>query len=307
MPGKTAIAISVLALSLVSFCSGQDYFPLQLNNQWIYKCAGACGPEPTLQLEITGTQQFGDQRYFRLHGWRDRDFWLRQDDGGRVFAYDPEKNEEQLWYAFQTAEGETYTESLPACCGKATIAFRAAKYQGPVGSFENALEIRYPGVFQVGIYQEQFLPYVGMAHRSEGRGGPAVATYDLIYARLGDVTVISQPELAVSLTLDQSVYKSGAQQPPVMTALLSVRNTTADLVALTFNTGQIYDLEIRNEKGEQVFLWSKGKLFAQIVQSITFASGEKNYVITAPLALPPGKYIVQGWLVAGPPKAYSVS
>ncbi len=39
-----------------------------------------------------------------------------------------------------------------------------------------------------------------------------------------------------------------------------------------------------------------------------FGPGEKNYMITTPLALPAGKYEAQDWLTAqGPAKAYSAS
>jgi hypothetical protein len=136
-----------------------------------------------------------------------------------------------------------------------------------------------------------------------------VATYDLIYAKAGGMT-ISQPEVAFSL----SAAVSTAGSPPTLITRLTLRNSQPGPISLTFNSGQLYDLELRNEAGDVVFRWSNGRLFSQIVQTIAFQPGETNYVIETALAdrtgkpLPAGKYIAQGWLTAaGPAKAYSAS
>lgn len=285
-----------------------DYFPLSVGNEWVYRCTGVCDPTG-LTLSITRAAQFNDTTYYLLHGLRGNDYWLRQDDSGAIFSYSPDANQEQLWYAFQNPEGQIYSEALPSCCGRALIASRSATYKGPTGEANGALEIHYPGVFQVGIYREIFLPDVGLAHRSEGRGGPAVATYDLIYAKLGGM-IVSQPEVAFSL----SAAVSTIGPAPTLTARLTLRNAQADPIALTFNSGQIYDLELRNEASDVVFRWSNGRVFTQIIQTISFPPGDTNYVIETALqdrtgkAFPTGKYNVQGWLTAaGPTKAYSAS
>jgi len=110
----------------------------------------------------------------------------------------------------------------------------------------------------------------------------------------------------VTLSLDRAVYASA--DAPTLTARLTIRNTTSAPLTLTFFSGQIYDLEIRNEAGDIVYRWSKGKDFAQIVFD-DVVQGEKDYLIAAPLAgLRPGNYVAQAWLeVDGPPKTYSAS
>ncbi len=305
MSGRRIFTASVLLAAPV-LAQSTDYFPLQQGNVWIYRCTGACG-DPFVTVEVGAPQDFGGNSYRRLQGWFGADYWVRQDGSGSFFALDSGAQQEHLWYAFQTAEGASYDESIPSgCCGRATIQSRSAHYSGPEGTFDNALQIDYPGVFQVGVFREIFLPWVGMLSRVQAAGGPAVRTYDLIYARIGGALVATEPEISVSLALDHAAYS--ASDSATLNARLSIRNSTAEPEVLTFPSGQLYDLEIRDEQGNVVYQWSRGKLFPQVITTLQLQF-EKDYPIAAPLAgLPPGKYIVQAWLaVQGPPRAYSAS
>jgi len=113
----------------------------------------------------------------------------------------------------------------------------------------------------------------------------------------------SQPDLSTGIELDREVYPvaSGAE----LNARLKIRNEAADPVTLSFPTGQLYDLEIRDDEGDVVYHWSQGKMFARMATQLEIQF-EKDYSIVAPLAhLKPGKYVVQAWLmVDGPPRAY---
>ena len=305
IPGLLAIT------GTLAYAQQPDYFPLVQSNIWIYRCTGACGAAFTVTVQVGPPQDFNGTTYSQLQGWFGKDYWVREDSNGMLWALDSSSNQERLWYAFQTPEGGSYTESIPsACCGKATIPSRSAHYEGPVGIFDNALQIDYPGVFQLGIERERFLPYAGLVSRNEAAGGPSARTFDLIYARVYGVTVVSQPEISVSLSLDRAVYPGPSAwfDTSTLSARFSIRNVTSDPLALTFPTGQIYDLEIRDDRGNVVFLWSKDRVFPQIVTTVQLQD-EKDYIITAPTNnLAPGKYVAQAWLtVAGPARAYSAS
>jgi hypothetical protein len=313
---RSALAGPVFLFAVWLPVSAQtDYLPLNTGNVWIYSCNGFCANNPTLTLEISGSDQFGGKTYYRLEGFRNQTYWLRQAGDGSVYAYDRNSGQEQLWYAFQTPEGQEYKTELPSCCGRAVIDSRSATYQGPIGQFNYALAIRYPGVFQVGIANESFLPYVGMVQREERMGGPATAYYNLIYARLGDVTVVSQPEIAFGISLGQitaAAPRDPPGTPPAMVVRLTVRNSLPEPVTVTFPTCQIYDLEIRDDKGKVVYRWSQGKAFCQALQTIAY-SGEKNYAVSVPLtgadgnALAAGRYVAEGWLAADDPRVWRAS
>lgn len=245
--------------------------------------------------------------YTRLQGWFGSDYWVREDANGSLWAYDPNSQQEMLWYAFQNPLGSLYSESAPiGCCGQATILSTSAGYQGPVGSYNTALEIDYPGATAQGTTREWFLAYVGLVSRGQSVGQPTGESFDLIYSRIGGVTVVSRPELAATLSLDHAVYL--ASSSPVLVARLSIRNTTADPAVLVFNSSQIYDLEIRDDNGNVVYQWSNGKAFSQVATTLVIQD-EQDYIIMAPLVnLAAGAYTAESWFVtAGSPGNYAAS
>ena len=294
-----------------------NYFPLDVGNTWVYTGSGSRAGQ-SVTLQITGTEAFKNRTYALLHGFPGKDYWLRQ-EGDSILSYDPAQDRETLWYAFGSAEQQVYETELPdTCCRKAVIVSHAATYKGPVGEFRDALEIDYPGVFQVGIEKELFLRDIGLVHRAQATGGPTFGIYDLTYARVG-TRVISRPELAFSISLDRSGYipvGPGPQVTPLeISARITLRNTSVP-VELTFPTSQVYDLMIANENGDVVYQWSADKAFAPVITRLTLGPGETNYVIgTPPLMnvnrpLPPGKYVAEAWLTTqqiGGRKMYSAS
>lgn len=298
---RTSIASLIILLPLAA----QDYFPLQAGNVWVYKGSGSrAGSETT--VEVTGTAEYNGTSYSILHGLTERDALLREDNSGNVFAYDPAAGQEKPWFAFNAPEGSIY-ESVVSCCNKAMVAARNAKYTGPVGSFDYALQMTYPGVFQVGVANDLFLPYVGLVSRSIATGGPTYAGLDLIYARLGGVTFLTGPQVSFTLTLDKTTYPT---QNADMIARLTLSVKQAEPLSLTFSSGQMFDLVVRNSAGKDVYRWSAGVLFAQIVQTIQ-VSGEKNWVVHAVLgkaaALPPGQYTAEGYLTPTGDKRYTAT
>jgi hypothetical protein len=107
--------------------------------------------------------------------------------------------------------------------------------------------------------------------------------------------------------LDRDIYGWS----DTLTARLSIRNSTGDPASpgvLNFSSGQMYDLEIRDGAGNVVYLWSRGKVFPQVVSELEIGD-QKEYVLTVPLGkLPKGHYVVQGWFTTdGPARAYSAS
>jgi hypothetical protein len=116
---------------------------------------------------------------------------------------------------------------------------------------------------------------------------------------------MSQGELSTDLALDRDIYAASE----TLTARLTIRNSDPGAPGvLNFSSGQIYDLEIRDDQGNTVLLWSRGKVFPQVVSELEIQD-QKEYVISVPLIkMARGKYVVQGWFTTdGPPRAYSAS
>lgn len=116
---------------------------------------------------------------------------------------------------------------------------------------------------------------------------------------------MSQGELSTDLALNQTVYAAS----DTLTARLSIRNSDpGNPGMLSFSSGQMYDLEIRDGDGDVVRLWSRGKVFPQVISELEIQD-QKEYVISVPLVkLARGNYVVQGWFTTdGPARAYSAS
>jgi hypothetical protein len=116
---------------------------------------------------------------------------------------------------------------------------------------------------------------------------------------------MSQGELSADLALNQTVYAAS----DTLTARLSIRNSDpGNPGVLSFSSGQMYDLEIRDGDGNVVCLWSRGKVFPQVISELEIRD-QREYVISVPLVkLARGNYVVQGWFtIDGPPRAYSAS
>lgn len=120
-------------------------------------------------------------------------------------------------------------------------------------------------------------------------------------------------ELQFSITLDRDTYTAPVDKSlsvPVMTARLSLRNTTDKPVRLAFPSGQRYDLELKNQRGDVVCRWSEGRAFNMMLGEEIIGPGERNYVVTVRLAdkegkpLAPGKYTAEAWLTTMGPRTY---
>jgi hypothetical protein len=182
-------ALFFLLLSGPVLGSGSGYFPLDVGDLWVYESAGSrcCTP---LILEITDTRTFNGNNYSLLHSSAGDNCWLRGADDGSVFAYDPQAGWELLWYGFQVPEGEVFSPAVPRSSGQATISGRCA-YSGTGRVFENAVTVVYPGIGDSGLVREVFAPGVGLVQRIEYTGNTSVASYQLVYARVGGNTLPS--------------------------------------------------------------------------------------------------------------------
>ncbi len=320
MFGTRTSTVSLAFLAMAACAAEPDYFPLQIGNQWVYRSSGGAGAE-TWSIDIPKYDVLGDSAYFLVRGFPAGDAWLRMGNNGTLFAYDPGQKREKMWAAFATAEGDTYPTEIDPCSKTARIVSRGAKISGPLGDFNSALQIAYPpaGCADAGITEDYYLPYIGLLRRTTTTiAGPK--TFNLIYARLGGITVVSEKHVSFTLTLDRAVYVADLMPPvdprravPQMTARLTLRSTQDDPVPLEFPSGQTYDLAIKNDQGDIVYQWSRGKAFTMVVRSEQFGPGEKNWAIIAPLGtpdnkpFPAGKYTAEAWLTTNPARLYSAT
>ncbi len=276
MPGTKTFTLSLL---LAGALFGQvEYLPLQTGNQWVYR-----GPAGQFTVAVEKSAAFEGLDYFLVKGFPSTpEVYLRNDAEGRVWMWDGEAKREKVWLDFPADEAPT---GVDPCNALSRVESREAKYTGPVGEFVNALRVRYTiaGCADAGIDSDVFLPYVGLVQRMvQTIAGPRA--YELVYARLGEIAVITEPEVSFGVAVDRAAKA----------VRLTLRNKTGVPLELNFGSGQTFDVVVRDEEGKDVWRWSDGRGFTQALRSET-VSGERLWVVTLP-ELKAGRYSVEGWL-----------
>lgn len=323
MSGTRTITNSALLLATLltgAAAHAGDYLPLNPGNVWVYRSDGP-PPSRVWTVHIERTDIIDGRPYALLRGLPQGELWLRTGEDGKVYTFDRRARQESLYADFGAPEGASFETHVDPCNSQATLASRSADYRGPIGEFRHALRVQYhPGqCADAGVEEDFYLPYVGLVRRTMSTiAGPR--GFDLIYARLGGVTVVSEKEVAFQLSLDRPVYTANLMPPvepsravPEMTARITVRNTHPEPLTLQFPTGQTYDLVIRNEAGETVYRWSAGQFFTQAIRTVE-VQGEQNFVVTVLLGdrsagkpLPEGKYVAEAWLTTFEPAGFRAS
>jgi hypothetical protein len=145
-----------------------------------------------------------------------------------------------------------------------------------------------------GITEELFLENIGLAQRTvQTFTGPR--TFTLVSANVGALSVNQEPGVEFRVSLSPSVVvRRDAGEPVEFTVTMKLRADRVEPLLLRFPTSQRYDIAVKNEKGETVFLWSSTALFLQVLSKELVTARE--YTQPLSLNLPDGRYQVEAWL-----------
>lgn len=297
--------------------SRANYFPLAAGNSWTYQ-VDRLGPEDGVTIEVGEPAEIGGVAYFPVSGLGGESVLLRMDSRGRLVQYLRDQGTTALWFDFGAPVGGTWTPELPGgCTGEATLASRNESVSVPAGTFRETAAVQYgPGdCADAGIGEDVFAVGVGLLRRTETTiAGPR--TMSLARARVNGRT-IEAAGLSFSVRVDRPSYSPNLFPPvdpdkaiPLLKATVTVENTTDPPIKLAFPSPQLFDLAIRNAKGEVMYLWSATRLFPAVVTEITL--GRKVLEAEAPLGQgrepwPAGQYVLEAWMLRPEGKAFSGS
>jgi hypothetical protein len=105
-----------------------------------------------------------------------------------------------------------------------------------------------------------------------------------------------------ALTFDRAVYSTNDDAR----VSLKLRVNGDKPLDLTFPSAQMYDLVIRNGQPAEVYRWSRGRRFGEMMQTITVRQ-EKTWEVEVKLALPPGRYTAEGFLTTTGPRRFGAT
>ena len=100
----------------------------------------------------------------------------------------------------------------------------------------------------------------------------------------------------ISMMTDKMSYSVG--EPVIMT--LKIFNYAEEDVVFHFNTSQRYDFIIEDEKGNEIWCWSEGRMFAMVLGEETLGPDSPEIIYTAEYKdrLNPGYYKVTELFIA---------
>jgi hypothetical protein len=289
---KTFIASLLFTAASISFAATPDYFPLQTGNSWVCRNSGRLGAGNPQTIDIQGTQRFNNRDYFRVSLFG-RIAYLRSTDTG-INVYNTADGQERTWIQFDAAQGQGFPVDIEPCTRAARIESKSAKVKTSAGEWDNAIQFSFEtSCADAGVTSLFFVPGLGpVVYETTSIAGPV--RWELIYSRVGS-TAAEAPQVAFTVALDAPVYKSGESVD--MLVRLTLRNTHAQPVTLSFSSSQRYDMRVWNDKGQVVYTWSADKLFAQVLGSEVVGPGERTFAFTANIPnLPVGRYVAESWL-----------
>jgi hypothetical protein len=283
-----------LFLASAGLYAQESYFPLDVGNQWVYRSAGR-GPAESMVVEVTGTREVNSTRYYQVTGFPGGLLLMRYREPGVLVFRRQAEGAESVWLPFNAAVGEAFATGIDDCNPTAVIRNHNASLKSPLGDVNNALEVGYrPGqCADAGLTQESYLPGIGLAERrSTSFTGERVL--QLIYARLGGGYVeVGAAETSFTVATDRLVYAPGGMAAVRMT----LRNTQDKPLVLTFPSGQDYDVQIRDSKGEIVYTWSANRAFPLIYRGEVLIQGTRQWLAMVDLPqLAPGEYSLTAFL-----------
>ena len=101
----------------------------------------------------------------------------------------------------------------------------------------------------------------------------------------------------ISITTDKMNYSIGDE---LIIMTLKIFNYTEEDTVFHFNTSQRYDFVIEDEEGNEIWRWSEGRMFAQMLGEETLGPTniEIIYSVKYKDKLSPGYYKITGFFVA---------
>ncbi|MBM3759327.1 MAG: hypothetical protein FJW36_03675 [Acidobacteria bacterium] len=267
-----------------------DYFPLVPGSTWVYRTTGGMSP---LTIRVGEPILRQGKLFFALDGYTSSRLYV----SSALTRWDERTEREAPFLSF---DGREFPSPFGTCNQIGTAHKDDQEYRGPVGISSAARVIRYsPGICaDTGLTREVFVPWLGLVQRAE-TSILGERTADLIYAQIGGFTYIQEP--GISFSLNATVNEK------TLSARIVLQNRTAQDLTLDFASGQIYDFQIRDSRGEVIYTWSSTRLFPQATQRRVIR-GEEVWFESIPIdTLRPGEYSIEGRLVNSGAKRFSAS
>ena len=203
----------------------------------------------------------------------------------RVFIYSSVTRKWQLLADFNAAVGTGSSINVDPCNrGKVTLAAKGESLQTPAGKFTDVVRLDFgTNCADGGVTSAWFARGVGPVQWSESNiAGPVI--YSMISGYIGGVAY-PKPVPGVALLgefpdpmvwINRMPGPGPVPAPPTAEVFLTLQNNTAQSLTYSFGSSQRFDILVIDANGRVVSRWSRGRMFAQVMSTLTLAPGEKQ-------------------------------
>jgi len=282
-----------------AFAAEASLFPITQGNMWIYRDSST---GQTLTIDVRGQIYTGGKVYNKIYGYAYQPMLVREGENGSLYLYNEEMEREELLTSFDSFSGGWYDSRLTNCGQLSQRQEKREEFRTPQGTTLQAVRLVYRNFncADSGIEEELYLENVGLVRRTVSTiAGPR--TYELVYGRAGLVTYDAQRGTAFRVGLDRNYIEAANNDPVRLTVSMRLTVRNAPSHDLDFPSGQLYDIRVRDEKGNIVYQWSDGLAFP-LAGSHRYVPHELEFTQVidlkdrsgAPLA--GGYYTVEAWL-----------
>jgi hypothetical protein len=285
---------------------GGDFFPLRDGNSWTYR-------EPvtgqTFSVRVGPPVAAADHTYYKLTGYLDSELLVRIEEVyGALVYWDEARNREIPLTSFEQFEGGYWLAPFRPCADQeGQTQLKRGIHDGPAGPVSDVLEVRYRvfGCADIGLAQEQYAEHIGMLRRVQTTiAGPR--TFDLISARVGNLTIAAPPSGSFSVSVGPTL----AAGPVSATFRLQVNSPSP--LTLSFSSGQEYDFALDDSAGNTLWTWSASRMFVQSLHQRTVAGEwtetvEIPWPATAGGSPQPGDYTVRASVTTAGSTAFAAA
>ena len=150
------------------------------------------------------------------------------------------------------------------------------------------------------------LPAVGACSQGNGSNHRSHASEEPAMSSSAESASESDQHQGLSMRLDLPGPIRGSDRPQQVNVALVLENTSQQSIELQFRSGQLYEIELFNARGQGLWTWSDGMMFTQALQEIRLAPGEsRRFSGSVPLqgrdgeALPDGVYRLRFRVMGG--------
>lgn len=288
---RSGIAFGLLASTFPA--GAASFFPIKEQNQWVYRQKGG---SDTLTIRVgTPLSASNGNIYYSLNGYANQRLWVREVENGNLYYFDEETGGEALLTSFEIVDRAWFNAPFRPCEqeGQPQADRTPTRRFGNAGGSALPILYRSYSCADAGVESEQYIENIGMTQRVLNTiAGPRV--YELVSARLGDLNVTPPQSTRFNIELEKTPTADAG-----LNVTLRLLNNPMEPVKLQFPTSQDFEIVVRDEKNAEVYRWSEGQAFLQVVRE-RILSGELRYTADVPAAkLPPGRYTLEAWITAG--------